>query len=185
MKFILLSLVGLLSFAGAIVGMLALSGNLNGEALQKLRGKEAEGTAVAGAEAAPPDMLSELAKEVKARADELDTREAKLLQQEAQLRQREEELTKMRTELETIRLEIDSKYAQSDAARQQQLQTIGLTLAKMNAKKAAERLNGMEPEEIADILNTMKDTNRGKILEELEKDLTIQVLRQMQSIPAP
>ena len=178
MKILLYSLIAFVSFIGALALALLLTGNLSKQALEQVMGKEA----VLEMEGQSQDEnLGALAEEIKQKEATFTKREQQLKARETQLIQRELELEQLRTQLESIQKEIDSSLENADKARQVRLQTVALTIASMKADKAAERLEELPPEDVAEILQLIeKDKDRGKIMESLEPKFATRVLRALQ-----
>ena len=179
MKYLLYVLIALASFAAALAGAMALTGNLNTEALKRLMNPEA---------AAPPteavaarDEIGPLAEQLKRERAALKKREQELAQREAQLDQREQELATLRSELTEIQSEIQGALGDAETERKLRLETIAITVANMDEDKAAERLKGLPVEDVAAILKLIeKDKDRGAILEAMEQDFAVRVLQALQ-----
>lgn len=174
MKILLYSLTGLISFTVALVALLALTGNLNKDAFDRLLNKQPP---VLATPSKPADSLGPLAQEMKRKEEALKQREQELKQREAQVGQREQELVQLRTQLEAIQKEIGGTLEDSEKDRQVRLETVALTLAEMKPSKAAERLESMPVEEAAEILNLVKPKERGKIVEAMTTEYATRVLR--------
>jgi flagellar motility protein MotE (MotC chaperone) len=180
MKYLIFLLVAVLVFGLTLAGALAMTGNLNGEALARMvSGDTAPDLAAPGA-AAPSDPLSPLAQQLKRREDALKEREDRLKTWEAQLLQREGSLEQMRTELEALQKQLNATVDEADAERKSRIEAIAITMEKMRPERAAERLLGLPTEEAAEILALVKDKSRGKIIESMDADQATRVLRMMQ-----
>ena len=178
MKIILLAGAGLMSFAIALTAAMALSGNLNRNAMQKLMGAQPQTAGVAvGEQNQDVETLVRLLRE---KESALNLREQELNERENQLLAREESLQKMRADLEAMQGRVQSVFADADSERQTRLETVAVTLTQMRPNRAAERLEGMPPEDIAEILNLLEPKDRGKIVEALEPELATRVLRRLQ-----
>jgi len=181
--FILIFALG--SFAGAVLGPLALSGNLNQDGLNKLLGKppvEKPGEAGApGAEgAAPQGDVDPLVAALKAREEEIARREEEVRKQEESLRKMTADLEAMRDDLATMQTQIDEKIAREDDSRKERMQEVALSLAKMKPTNAAASLKSWSPEDAAAVLRLVKDRERGKILDAMGESAAplLQVLQQ-------
>lgn len=178
MKIILLAGAGLASFLLALTAALALSGNLNRDAMQKLMGAQTPTENQAGADQHQDvDTLVRLLRE---KETALERRERELNERETQLLAREESLQRMRAEVETMQGRIQDAFADEAKERETRLETVAVTLTQMRPNRAAERLEGMPPEDIADILKLLEPRDRGKIIEALEPELATRVLRRIQ-----
>lgn len=181
MKYVLYLLIGLLVFAVTMVTALAVTGNLNAEALAALTGAEQE--AMPATETPDSDTLGPLAQQLKAREAALNAREAKVKDMEMQLQQRQAALEKMRTELEGLQKQIGGAMEDADTERAARVQSVAITLEKMKPDKAAERLVSLPAEEVASILALVKDKARGKIIEAMDPDQATRVLQMLQESP--
>ncbi len=178
MKYALFLLLGLLSFAGALAGALALTGNLNGEALQRLLGSPAaEAVNNASAENQDVDML---VRQLREKETALARKEQELKERESQLLLREESLKTLRDEVEQMQSRVQGAMEEADAERKVRIESVALTLTEMRPNKAAERLDGMPPEEVAEILALIEAKDRGKIIEAMDAETATRVLRQLQ-----
>ncbi len=178
MKFIAFGMLSLLSFLGVLVLGLGVTGNLNRDAFDKVRGVE---QALDTPLTTMQDALSPLAQQLRQKEESLRQRDRQLNDREQQLARREEELTQVRTELEQLRDVIDGSLGEADTERRVRMTTIAITLANMRPKQAAERLNGLPVEDVAEILlQVERPKDRGAIMAELEADLATQVLRYLQ-----
>lgn len=179
MKIVALVLAALVVFAGALAGVLAATGNLNGEAIGRLMGKE-----VKGKEALPPksegtDMLAD---ENRKRQSELDEREKKMNEREKQLAQREKDLADLRTQLEAMKQQVDGAVKNNEQERQTQMETIANTLVQMKPDNAAQRLEKFTPEEQADVLKRIvKVKDRARILEAMKPENAARVMQFLQN----
>ncbi|HOK89552.1 MAG TPA: hypothetical protein PK379_05965 [Candidatus Hydrogenedentes bacterium] len=188
MKYALIAIVAVGSFVGSLVGAMALTGHLNGESLARLSGaKPAEQASPAPAADNPTpadpvrvSSLDTLSRQLREKEAALNQREEELKQREAQLATREAELAKLRADLETMQKQLESSLQDADTERQVRLKTIALTVSEMKPDKAAERLEGLDPADIAEILLQVEGKNRGKIMEALSPETAVSVMRQLQ-----
>ena len=179
MKIVALVLAALVVFAGALTGVLAATGNLNGDAVARLMGKE-----VKGKDALPPKSESAdmLADENRKRQVDLDDREKKLAEREKQITQREKDLADLRTQLETMKAQVDGAVKNNEQERQTQMETIANTLVQMKPDNAAQRLEKFTPEEQADVLKRItKVKDRAKILEAMKPESAARVMQFLQN----
>src|SRR4051794_1552945 len=121
MKIVAMVLAGLVVFAGALAGLLAATGNLNAEALERLAG-----TSPKGADALPPKTAGTdtLADENRKRQADIDSRTKKLDEREKQLAQREKDLDTLRTQIEAMKTQVDGAMKSADQNRQTQMETV-------------------------------------------------------------
>lgn len=168
MKFLLFGIIGLLSFLGTLLGVLALTGNLSSEALQRVSSKPEP--AAAATPATSQDPVGPLAQALKAKEEDLKKRELALKEREGILDQREKDLNKLRTDLEGIRTEVSAAMDAKEEERQMQLQTVAETLEAMRPENAAASLQGMPEKDVADILKLVQTKNRGKIMDAMKGD---------------
>jgi flagellar motility protein MotE (MotC chaperone) len=182
MKYVLYGVLALLSFAGSMVLALALTGNLNKEALDRLMQKEPEMSVPAPS---PTDTIGPLTQQIKKKEEQLKQREQELSERESQLNQREAGLKQLQTQLEGIQKEISGTLESAEAERNLRVQTVALTLAQMKPDKAAKSLESMPVEDVAAILAQVKDKDRGKIVEAMDPQTATKVLRALQESKLP
>ncbi|HEX73094.1 MAG TPA: hypothetical protein ENN65_07245 [Candidatus Hydrogenedentes bacterium] len=176
MKTVVLALIGLLSFAATLGVSLFMTGNLSMDAVQRVFGQAPPPPI----EAAPPDPLAPLVQQVKRRESALQQREQELKQRESQLAQREQELTQLQKRLEDLQKQIDDSLADAEKERKVRLETVANTVAVMKPDKAAERLEQLPIEDVAEILHLVKPKERGKIVEAMTSDRAGLILRALQ-----
>lgn len=181
MKYVAMLLLALFFFAGTLAGALALTGNLNGEGMQRIMGNAPE---VAEATETKEDPLGPLARQLKNKEDELKKQEERLKQRESQLNTREQSLQELSDKLDALRMELNTNIDEAEMARQQEIETVATTLTEMKADKAAEALSNFPVEEQADILRKIeKSKDRGKILEAMRPEDATRALQAMQDSP--
>ena len=188
MKYALIAVIAVGSFVGSVVGAMALTGHLNAESLARLTGgnpPQQTAAAPAGETSASTDpvrvsSLDTLSRQLREKEAALNQREEELKQREAQVTAWEAELTKLRADLETMQKQLETSLQNADTERQVRLKTIALTIGEMKPDKAAERLEGLDPADIAEILLQVEGKNRGKIMEALSPETAVSVMRQLQ-----
>ncbi len=179
MKWVVFAIVGVLSFAAWLVVVLAATGNLSSKTLAALTGREEPAVLES---ALPVKEVSGLAEQLRNRESTLLGREQDLKRQEAQLIQREQALEAMRKELQDLKKEIDQSLENREAERRARIRTIALSVSNMKPDKAALALDGMEIQDVAEILVQVKEKDRGKILDALNADLATRVLSAIQDL---
>ncbi len=185
MKYLLYGFIALLTFAAALAGTLAASGNLNAESLEKILALSA-GPEESSEETLPTDEedpLSSLAQALKAREQTLEKRAETLEEREKELDKRETELRTLDNTVQQRIKELNTLLSDSDNEREARRKTTALTLEEMDPTKAAERLTGLAPEEAVAILRLVDDKERAKILEEMTPEEATRLLRMFQEPP--
>ena len=191
MKFVMILLGALAMFAVGMVGILAATGNLNQDAIDRLMGKEvesdahgAEGHGEEGAHgegaATNPDPIT---RQIQKQREDLATREAAVKAQEEQLNQRKSELDALYEQIQQAKSEFESTVSESEERRQVEIETVANTVSNMAPKKAAESLESMPIPDVVQVLRKVKDKDRGKIVEAMKPELAAEVLRKMQEPP--
>lgn len=180
MKILVYGMIAAISFVAVLAGLLAATGSLSRETLDRLSGKEAPVVAPPPQQQTLSDPLSPLVQQLKNKEEALKKRELELNERATQIDQRAQELDRLRTEMEGLQKQLQGAVQEADQERTARLQSIAITIAEMKPDKAAERLQGMPPEDIAEILTCMKPKERGKIVEALETSLATRVLRALQ-----
>jgi flagellar motility protein MotE (MotC chaperone) len=176
MKFTIIVILAIVSFFGTLAAALALTGNLNLEAFEKLMQGQPEVVMIPES----PDTLAPWAEAMKRREEVLAKREADVAEREARLDQERRDLEQYGVEVEANLARIEELLHAEDATRGARLKETAKTLEAMKPDKAAETMATFDPEESAQILSLIKDRNRGKILDSMDPDQRALVLRAMQ-----
>ena len=178
LRFVLLAVLALIAFLVAVIGPLAATGQLK-TAMEKVLGRgDAENAA---ALIVAPDEANELAKALNERAGELDARKERLDELENRLNIRRSEIDEQLDYLEEQRAEVFAALDKLDAAQQQGLNEVALTLAAMKPAEAAMDLEQMLPEQAAELLPLIEERKRGKMLDAMiDKDKRAAILDIMQ-----
>lgn len=176
MKLALIVIVGLLSFVGALVGALAVTGNLNAESLGKLIASEPEEMV----SEEPPDALAPWAEAMKKREEAVAAREADVAERETRLEQERRDLEQYGSEVAANLEQIQTLLNTEDSSQGERIAETAKTLESMKPDTAAESMAAFEPEESAAILALIKERTRGKILDAMDENQRTMILRAMQ-----
>lgn len=183
MKFILLILIAVLTFALALVASLAATGNLSKEAIDKLlSGKKEEAPVEAKAE--PLDDVDPIARALKERDDQLKQREAKVTEDEQRLKIEQQDIEGLRNELQQALQQIAERVNATEQGDEEALTKLSKTLSAMRPKNAADAITGLSPEKAARVLRLMKEKDSGKILDSMSIEQRALVMRSLTQ-PAP
>ncbi len=186
MRILIIIILAIASFVLTLIGVLAITGNLSGESLNKL---VAPASAVQTATIPRPniqeDSIATLIEQIKKKEDTLKQKEEELKKKEEELKVKSQELKQMQSKIESIQKELSSKLEGDNKEKAVRMQAIAVTLSGMKPDKAAERLKTMNPDEIAEILSYVKPKERGKIVEALDAQLASQVLQALQKVQPP
>ncbi len=161
MKLVALVLVMILAFAGTLAIVLAITGNLNAEGINRI---------VSGPPPPPenpedaPDGLLDVAAALNERAMKLDEEQKALQQERSQLESLQRQNAQLRTELQQLVDQLLLTLDTADEDQQARIQAAADTLAAMDPKKAAPALSEWSPEQVASILLLMDEDVRGGIL---------------------
>jgi flagellar motility protein MotE (MotC chaperone) len=185
MKIVLIVLGAVTVFTLTLVGMLAATGNLNQDALDRLMGKEVEaageaGHGAGGEHAATEEPVDPITKQIMKQREELASKERELKDYEQQLNQRAAELDALYQQVQTAKQEFEASVGAADAARQMEIEAVANTVSNMKPAAAAERLENMPIPDMVAVLRAVKDKNRGKIVEAMSPETASEVLRKMQ-----
>lgn len=165
MKTVIITIIAtLLTFMITIIGALAATGNLNGEAIGRLMGREAaDSTASDDEDPSGPFMnaLKEKEKRLNEREQELDTRDDRLMQRQRILDETLEEVA-------LIQEQIQAGLDELDTDRDERIVKTATLIAAMSASNAAMDLEAMPPEDAAELLKNIKDRNAGRILDAMD-----------------
>ena len=171
-KLIPLIVLALLSFAGTMAALIAVTGEF--ENVKKLvRGEPV--TEPAAEEG--PDALEQWTGELRERETALAEEEARLQEEEERQQRRLEEMEDILKRMEEIQGQVQGAVATSDAEQQTRMKEVADSYAAMSPEKAAEALKEWPTEEAAGILRLIKERDRGKILDKLEPSEAGRILR--------
>jgi flagellar motility protein MotE (MotC chaperone) len=157
--------IAVVGFLAAVVGMLAVSGNLNKEAVDSLLGR---GTEIASETSPVDDPSSVLVKELKLERERLVQKQRDLDAREEQLKLREQEVDTTLTDIQTIQEQITEAMNTLDAAQESNLKDLSETLENMKAQEAADALEAMDPKDAVKLLPLIKEKDRGKIMDSMK-----------------
>jgi flagellar motility protein MotE (MotC chaperone) len=154
--------IAIVGFLGAVVGMLAATGNLNKDTLDKMLGTESDSTA----EAVPlDDPSSALVKALKSERERLAQQKIELDKRDEMLSLREREVDSTLTAIQELQVQINAAMTTLDEAQEANLQELAKTLENMKSQEAAIALAAMEPKDAVKLLPLIKDRDRGKIMD--------------------
>lgn len=178
MKIVGVLMLAVLAFVGAIVGALALTGNLSVERLSQIMG----GDEAPVAEMQPTDPIAPVAERLKAEEERLQTWAAELDEREERLAQRKRVLDQTLEQVQQIQAEVNAAMDTLDTEQATRIEETALLLGAMDPQKAAESLASMNPEEAAAILRHIKERTAGRILDELadarQRNVILQVMQE-------
>ncbi len=174
MKFsVIIVLVCLVSFIGALLGVMAYSDNLNRESLRNLFGIRSEAPVEEG-----PDDLDIYAREIRARQAELEEEERRLEEERRRLAIAQNDLEDLLAQLEETLI----AYEETQTTPREQdvlLEEAAATISAMRGRNAARALEEWEPERIAEVLRRMEERNRASILEAMDPEKAGPVLEHL------
>ncbi|HOQ31217.1 MAG TPA: hypothetical protein PLA12_01770 [Candidatus Hydrogenedens sp.] len=186
MRFLLIIILAVISFVGTLVGILAVTGNLSKESLQKLVSPSPATQKVTIPQSnVQEDTIATLIEQIQKKEASLKQKEEEIQKKEEEIKAKSQELQQMQSKIESIQKELSSKLGEDKKEKAVQMQAIAVTLSGMKPDKAAERLKTMNPDEIAEILSYVKPKERGKIVEALDAQLAAQVLQALQKVQPP
>lgn len=176
-KIIGLIALALVCFVGTLAGIIAATGNLKMESLDRIRGTDK----TPKEEVVVADPVSIWAKGLKDKEKELTAKEGTLNELELRIEQRRQELVTLKDELTNLQKVIDESLETSDADHEKRLTDVATSLAQMKAANAAKILDSWpSAEEVAAILRKIKDKDRGKILDSMNAKRATEILRIIQ-----
>lgn len=123
----------------------------------------------------PGRALEELASELAARERSIERREATVNEREAELRAIEERLGKRVAELQALRSEIDDLRAQVDQERADRVATVAKSVESMKPAQGAALVEQLETDLAIEVVRRMNKSKVGKLLAAMkpEKAATI------------
>jgi flagellar motility protein MotE (MotC chaperone) len=182
MKMAIYAIVVLLGFVGSLAGVLAATGNLSREGLDKILGKTPPAAAEPEEE---PDDLDPLLRAVREQQKKLEEREAGLKEREERVKTAEQDLAKLRDELSGMLQQYAENLDKVDADQEQKRQEVAMLLEKMKPDQAAEIIGAKEPEEAVQLLQLLPEKSRPKVMDKLAPEKAGAILDAMQNaIPA-
>ncbi len=176
MKILGIAVLAIVCFLVALVGPMAVTGQLNKDTLGLLFGEED----TSDPEKAGEDDLGPLAAKLRTEQKRLQELDAKLNEEDARLTQRERIIDQALVEITQIQTEVATAMDALDEEQQAGIQSIAKSLEAMTAQNAAMDLQAMSPQEAARLLPLIKDRSRGKILDEMAADNRSLILQVMQ-----
>jgi len=184
MKFILLIMIAILTFALALIGALAATGNLSKEAVEKMVGTKKEAPKTEE-KVEPQDDVEPIAKALKERDEQLKQREAKVTEEEQRLKLEQQDISELRTELEQTLKQIMEHINTTDQGDEEALTKLSKTMAAMRPKNAADSIVGLAPEKAARVLRMMKEKESGKILDSMAPEQRALIMRSLTQAAPP
>ncbi|MCC6697694.1 MAG: hypothetical protein IT365_18850 [Candidatus Hydrogenedentes bacterium] len=178
MKALLYAVAALLSFVLALVGLMAYSGYLNKEGLEKLLGHNQPAAPTAAAEPGADD-LSATANALKEREEELAAREAEIKLQQQRLEDTQAQMEELRGTLQELIAQLTESADLRDANEEARLKAVADSLAGMKPQQAALALEQWPPSQAAQLLLQVEDRVRGKILDSVNQDKAAEILKAM------
>lgn len=178
MKVLLYAVAALLSFVLALVGLMAYSGSLNKEGLEKLLGREQPAAPIAPAEPGADD-LSATANALKEREEELAAREAEIKLEQQRLEDTQAQMEELRGTLQELIAQLTESADLRDANEEARLKAVADSLAGMKPQQAALALEQWPPSQAAQLLLLVEDRVRGKILDGVKQDKAAEILKAM------
>lgn len=177
-KILGLVILALVLFSGTLVGMVALTGNLNKAGLDRVMGKDELPVETPAVE---EDEVAVLARGLKERETALNKRKAILDEREQRIEQRRLELVTLLEDATEIQNTIDESLEATDADHEERLMDVASSLATMKAANAAAILDGWPSSaEVATILRKVEEKKRGKMLDAMDLKRATEVLRIIQ-----
>ncbi len=170
LKLIGIALVAVLCFAGAMAGLLAYSGNLSKEGIDKLLYPKSAGQKAVETPAEKGDESSALAQALKQREEELNQRETKMRDEEERSKKSRADLDALRTEVQAMQAKIGASIKIVDADHKKRMEDVALSLSKMKATNAAESIGSWPVEDAVAVLRFVKDKERAKILDAMKPE---------------
>ena len=166
-----------LSFAGVLAGLIAQSGNLSKEGIERLlkRGPEQAASPVE-----PKDEAGPWARALREKEEALKKREAELDEQERRLATQMGDLEDLRKKVQEIDKEIQDALATTDAERAARVKDAAARLAEMKPDNAAKALEDWPVEDAAAILRQIKEKDCAKILDAMDPRQATVLLRSLQ-----
>ena len=178
MKIAILLVLALLSFGLTLVGMLAVTGNLTPEGLDRIMGRSAPAPVL---KQEAKDDLDPILKTLNERAETLKKREQELDEREKQLAIRERDIEGMLDELKLTHTQFTESLDKADTDYAANLKIASESVAGMKPKGAAEVLADWPPDDAAALLRGVPERQRGKILDEMDPQDAAAILESLRA----
>lgn len=179
MKILFFLLLALLSFALTVAGMLAYTGNLNKEGLDKILGRTEPAIASESESEPEPDELSETTRALQEREKALANREQNLERQQQRLNETQDQMEELRGTLEDLIAQLTQTADTMDANEKTRLQEVAKSLGSMKEDQAAMVLEEWPAEQGAQLLQLIEERTRGKILDKMNERKAAEFLSAM------
>jgi flagellar motility protein MotE (MotC chaperone) len=177
-KLLLIPIGALVIYCTVLLGLLYSQGLLTEEGLrQVLQGGPPPATPAIHE---PVEALDTLARQQRAREEALNRREETLQQQEQRVTMARQDLMGLYDQLNGLLTEFNASLDALDADREERLNEVANSLARMDARKAAQTVAGLDEEVQVQVLGRIADRSRGDILSNLEPDVAARILSRFQ-----
>lgn len=176
LKIILIPVMAVAAFLGAILVPLAINGKLNLDTVKRIRGVETE---IQNAPRAVDDAgpLAQALQEERARLEEW---ERDLQEEQDRIEQRQRVLDETLSEIIDLQALVQAGLDELDTKQSDGVNEVAKTMAAMDPQNAAMDLQAMTPEDAARLLPLIKDRTRGAILDTMDPDRRATILQIMQ-----
>jgi len=170
-------LVFLLAFGLSLAGVLAATGNLNKESLGKMFGSQ---------QPAPlsedvPDETDAFVLQLKENEKRIADEQKQLDEQKKRLRIAQDDVTQMTSQIEKMLQELEQMKGEVDKNRDARIEQAAKTVANMDPKKAAAALKDWPADRAAEVLRTVREKDRAKILDQMDPTLAAQILENIKN----
>lgn len=123
----------------------------------------------------PGRAMEDLASELSARERSLERREATMNEREAELQAIEERLSKRVAELQALRTEIDDLRTKVDQERAERVGTVAKSVESMKPAQGAALLEQLEPDLAIEVVRRMNKSKVGKVLAAMKPDVAAKI----------
>jgi flagellar motility protein MotE (MotC chaperone) len=176
MKLILFFVIGVISFAGFLVGALFMTDNLNQEGLDKVLGKGPVAEA-SPEDSSPPDDKDALAQALEERERTVAEKEEQIKKLMARQEMSRQDLAALRAEVQQHLTDLESRtrnLTEEELALQKEAAT---KIAGLKADKAGATLKARGAEEAAELLKLMPPDKQTEILEKMDQQFVDELMQ--------
>lgn len=166
-------------YAGVLAGLLFSQGMLNQESIEQiLQGAPPPETVTAPV--APAESVDALARQQRAREEALNRREEALREQEQRITMAQQDLAGLYNQLNTLLTDFNASLDSLDEDRDQRLTEVANSLARMEARRAAEAVANLDEAVQVEVLGRITERARGEILTQMDPEVAARILSRFQ-----
>lgn len=165
-------------YCAVLLGLLFWQGLLTEEGIRQI--VQQQPAAPPTEQVEPTESPELLARQQRAREEALNRREEALRQQEERITLARQDLQALYQQLNTLLADFNASLDALDDDREERLGEVADSLGRMDARKAAQTIAGLDEDIQVQVLGRIADRARGEILSNLEPDVAARILSRFQ-----